>query len=146
MINLDDEKLYCLINPEASTSIGAIGLKLLDRPDYLVGLFMFWNNVEDPVKFLEEMVKDFGEVRLFAPANFFHPSLVCKMCIDTPLYVVLDDKSKGFRRFLLDFLEMRASNPKPFISLRFNSERKAWDGKPIPYLSSIDSNFSLVPN
>ena len=141
-----DERIFMLVNPKVPERIGAIGLKLLDRADCLIGLYFDWSAHENPREVLREIVGLFGEARFYAPSQFFEPALVCKMAIDIPSYVALGEKSRDYRKIKIDLLEIRASNPKPFVSLHFNRERNIWDYKPVLSLGCVDSNYSYVPN
>jgi hypothetical protein len=135
-----DERIYGLVNPH-DKHIAAVGVRLLDRADYLVGIYCFWDSFSNPRQFLQDTVRDFGEARLYAMAKNSAPGLVCKMSIDVPHLIQLPDD--GLR---LDLLEMRASNPKPFLALRYDTAKRAWGARPLLALRCIDSAYSYVPN
>ena len=124
----------------------AIGVRLLDRTDYLVGVYLFWNSFRNPRRFLEGVVRDFGEARLYAVDKKSPPGLVCKMSISVPSLGLLAEDSDDYYRINLDLLEMRASNPKPFLALYYDSGKKLWDCEPLLALRCVDSNYSYIPN
>lgn len=141
-----DEQVYCLVSPN-DRRIAAVGVRLLDRADYLVGVYLFWSSIRNPRQFLRGIVQDFGEARLYAEKNStYNPGLVCKMSISVPSLALLAEDTEEFRRLHLDLLEMRASNPKPFIALYYDVYKQAWDCHPLLALRCVDSNYSYVPN
>jgi len=135
-----DENAYALISPN-DMSIAAVGVRLLDRPDFLVGVYMFWDNFKDARNFLKGIVQEFGEARLYAINKNYSPGLVCKMSVDLPHLVRVPDD-----RLQLELLAMRASSPKPFLGLRYSATNGAWAPKSLPALTCIDSNWSYIPN
>lgn len=141
-----DERVYGLINPSDPRSIAAIGVRLLDRADYLVGVYLFWEQIQNPKSFLENVARAFGEARLHSFGKGTAPGLVCKMAIDVPSLVLLDERFEAYQDIRLTLLEMRASNPRPFLGLRFNDKERSWDYCLVPALSCLDSNYSYVPN
>lgn len=140
-----DERVYCLKNPLRKGITEAVGVRLLDRADYLVGVYLFWNSLRNPRWFLNGIVRDFGEARLYALDKISPPGLVCKMSIDVPSFVLPED-APDYYRIKLDLLEMRASNPKPFLALYYDFKKRAWDYDPLLALRCVDSNYSYIPN
>lgn len=135
-----DERVYGLVDPH-KRHYAAFGVRLLDRADFLVGVYLFWGHLRNPKRFLEGVVRDFGEAQLYATTTDRIPGLVCKMSIDVPNLIHFPDDD-----FRLDLLAMRASNPKPFLALRYDTIRRAWDTKPLLALRCVDSNYSFIPN
>jgi len=107
---------------------------------------MFWNNFTNPRGFLRSIVRDFGEARLYSFDKTSPPGLVCKMSVDVPSFAVLSEDFTNYYRIKLDLLEIRTSNPKPFLALRHNSDRGIWDSRPLLALRCVDSNYSYIPN
>lgn len=140
-----DERVFCLVSPYES-KIGAIGVRLLDRADFLIGIYMFWNDVDDTKRFLNSIVRDFGEARLYSPCKTSPPGLVCKMSVSVPSLILIGEECPGYYRLKLDLLEIRASNPRPFLALHYDSRKRAWDYKPLLALRCVDSNYSYIPN
>jgi len=140
-----DERVFCLVSPYES-KIGAIGVRLLDRADFLVGVYMFWSDVQDSKVFLNRIVRDFGEARLYSPSKSSPPGLVCKISVSVPSLVLVEEQCPGYHHLKLDLLEIRASNPKPFLALNYDSRKRAWDYKPLLPLSCVNSNYSYIPN
>lgn len=139
-----DEKIYYLINSDRY-KVEAMGVKLFDDEDYLVGLYMFWDNYKNPKHFLKDIVREFGEAYLYAPNKNSDPGLVCKMNFDEPNLSILVEKAKNYRDIKLDLLEMRASNPKPFLALNYDSKKKIWNYEPVLNKSGkTNSDYELV--
>lgn len=143
---MQDERVYCLMNPERPGRIDAMGVRLMGRPDFLVGIYLSWANVKDQKAFLWDVVEVFGEVRLCTLVHGFPPALWCKMSISVPYLRLLDEKASLFKKIRVALLEIRASNPKPFLGLSYNQETKLWEATPVAQLAGIDSNFDLIPN
>lgn len=141
-----DERVFCLTSPIEKNQVEAIGVNFLNRSDYLVGLYYAWINFPNPQNFLCEVIKYFGEAKLYTPNRNLPPGLVCKMAIDVPCYDILDEKAENYRLIKVDFLEMKASNPKPFLALHYDSKKDYWDYRIVPYLDFINPNYSYVPN
>ena len=133
-----DEKVYLVtvlsednFKPD---KIEAYGVKIFDEDeDYLVGVFNFMDRYNNPKKFLKRIARQFGEANLHLLPGETSPGLVCRMQCKGPEYnigVLLDD-SKDYRNIKLDLLEMRASDPKPILSLKYNLKKNTWDYKPV---------------
>ena len=78
-----DEKIYCLLNPLRDGIIEALGLRLLERADFLVGLYYGWQAYPKN-DFIFEMAGLFVEASFIcfqkeAPCGF-----ASKMSIDFP--------------------------------------------------------------
>lgn len=141
-----DERVYCLLNPFRDWSPAAFGVRLLDRADYLVGVYLFSNSGRDHKRFLDEVVRVFGDARLYSLDKNCPPALVCKMSLDVPNLIVLDEAFANYFKLRIDLLEMRASNPKVFLSLSYDLNERRWHSKPLPALRCVDSNYSYIPN
>lgn len=141
---LVDERVYCLINRARWERIEAMGVKI--GPQHYVGPYMFWNNVPDPCLFLKEAYETFGEVQLYSPNKEMKPGLVCKWSAYDPFMLPLNHHSQDFKRIQLELLEIRAKNPKPFLSL-YQHDRRNFYPLFLPQLSCIDSNYyGFIPN
>jgi hypothetical protein len=141
-----DERVYCLLNPFRDWSPAGFGVRLLDRADYLVGVYLFWNGVGSPKRFLDDVVRVFGDARLYSLDKNCPPALVCKMSLDVPNLIVLDEAFHNYRKLRVDLLEMRASNPRVFLSLSYDLNQRRWNHKPLLALRCVDSNYSYIPN
>jgi len=140
-----DEKLYAILNRD-SNRVEALGVPMLDRPNYLVGLYFGINYRENPEKDLVDIGNTFGEAMFISVKHNRFQGLVCKMSVPFPdLYCVCSETDKD--HFIQDsILKMRDDNPKPILALYYNSKNKFWDYKAVPWLSSLNSKFSYVPN
>ena len=142
-----DERILILLNPKYPERIGAIGLRFSENDDWLVGLYLLYSNQENVREALGDIVRTFREARLYTPSELFEPALVCKMAIQNPTHAVLEETFSNYRKIKLDLLEARASNPKVFLSLRFDEIRNGLDYRSVVSLKGVDSNYSCyIPN
>lgn len=136
---MDDEKLYYLKNYE-NEKIEAIGVKLNENPGYIAGLYMSWDK-NDPKKLMDEILKNFNEVKIYNPGFGLEPGLVCRMDIDEHELKTIDEKIKDYRKLRLEFLAIRAENPKPSLDLFYDEEQKFWNYKISPLVAAATSNY-----
>ncbi len=141
-----DETVYILEN-RIRGDIDAIGVPMLDsQPNFLVGLYLGWHVVDDQEAFLQEILTSFGDARFFTPDKKLYPGLVCKMSIETNQLTRLQKNvPDDFHRIRAELLEIRVSNPKPFLNLTYDTDKCLWTYRPITQFS-MNSNCSLVSN
>lgn len=125
-----DETVYCLLN-FWDGKIEAIGLKQTDGKKHLVGVYLFWDKYQNPREFLEGIVSRYGEAKLLSLRGDTSPGLVCQMSYDIPNLAVLSPDGLSYREMSRDLLEIRARNPKPFLSLHYDFGKKSWECKPV---------------
>jgi len=140
-----ENKIYLLANPFRNNKGEAMGINFHDRSDYLVGLYLAWNHFQDPQKFLQDIASDFGQLTLFTPFEGLVPGLVCKMSITAPSLISVPKEFPAYDTLRENFLEMKNSNPVPFLALNYDLGEKIWDYKAIT-CPSIDSSYSFTPN
>ncbi len=140
-----DERVYCVVNLSDSCKVEAVGVRLANGSDYLVGSYLFWDKFENPRPILEEMIGLFGEVRLYAPPGSSRPGLVCKMSFAEPALCLLSGNTKDYKSLKLDLLELRATNPRVFLHLDYDSEKKLWNYKPVLTDPTGISNYNGLP-
>lgn len=140
-----DERVFCLMNPLKGWTPVAFGVRLLNRADCLVGFYVF-EDFRKGRKLLGDIMSTFREAQIYALDSRCKPGVVCKMIVDAPNMIVLDHRFNNFEKLRIDLLGMRASNPKPFLALRYDLGRAKWSYSLLPALACVNSNYSYIPN
>lgn len=138
-----DEHIYLVTilseNNFKPDKIEAYGVKIFyEDENYLVGVFNFFERYNNPKKIQKNITRQFGEAKLHMLPGESDPGLVCRMKCNGPEYNIgiLLEESKNYRDIKLGLLEMRANDPKPFISLKYNFRKNTWDYKPVLHFNS----------
>lgn len=135
-----DDTVYVLGSQDAGR-MDAAGLRMNGWNYELVGVYFFWDEYNNPCALLKEVVRKFGEARIYGlPEHERGPGLVCKFSADQ-MPKVLSPESRGYKKLRMDLLEMRASSPKPYLSLQFEKDFNSWMPTLVPELASLDSNY-----
>lgn len=134
-----DENLYYLENNE---KIEAIGVKLNENPGYLAGLYMGWNR-SDPKKIIDEIIENFHEAKFYDVGFGLETGLVCRMSININEHDLktIGQNIKDYRKLRLEFLAIRAENPKPSLDLYYDENKKFWNYKISPLIVTANSNY-----
>lgn len=132
-----DEIVYCISDfskEKDSFNVDAYAVKLFDgHENRFVGLYMFWNNKENeywnPKDFLKGIVDMYGEAKLQKLPGEQNAGLVCNLNYKGPEdnIEILHPSTTNYNDIKLDLLEMRASDPKPLLSLEYNIDKKMQD-------------------
>jgi len=124
-----DETVFMLVHPDRPNQAGAVGVKPYDSSGNLVGVYLDWKRLLNPLGFLEDVLGHYEEVRLFTPYQYVQPGLVCNMSAPQEFLKKVDDKLPDYPRFRVDFLALRAERPAPHLSLNYDHPKQQWDAR-----------------
>ena len=139
-----DERIFYMSKSGDAKDMKAAGVRMNNVNNDLVGIYMFWDEYDNPSDFLSNVVRDFGEAKLYGNKIGVTPSLICKMRTAEQQYL-LKKEEPLYQQLRMDLLEIRASNPKPFLALNYDDKKDLWIPTTKPSFASIDSNYSQLP-
>lgn len=139
--------LLYIINSNSKKKIDGVGVKVMEHPEIITGVFYYQGNVKGLNKFLDDVMDSFGGIiRLYSADYFPKPGLACKMMLNPKNYRNVNLRILKNHSLYGNLSDLVAMDPEPIIHLNFNKRKNYWDYKTIPELSCINSNYNYIPN
>jgi hypothetical protein len=139
-----DERLFFVATADRDASVEAVGVRMADWHDFLVGVYFFGHGRVDADAFLRDVVAQFREAVVYQPSSAFRPGLVCKMRVDPDGLRVVEEDDGRYAWLRSDVLEFRVREPRPFVSLGYDAGRRGVVAELLPELGYLRSAYSAV--